>query len=253
MSYAAKVRAGRIALAFLLMAGLELACRSGWIAATTMIPPSAMAAALWQLLASGALTVDLLDTARNVVAAVFLAAGSGMALGWLLARQAGLRRLLDPLLASYYAVPIFVFYPLFVFLFGMGDFPIVLMGALFATIAMAVCTMHGLLRVPTGLLKVAAVHRLGRWARLRHLLLPAVALALLRGLKLTVAYSFIGVIAGEFILSAAGLGHRISYAYNNFDNRTMYAVMLLVVLAVGAINLGLHGWEQRLLRGRGQA
>ncbi len=51
------------------------------------------------------------------------------------------------------------------------------------------------------------------------------------------------------------LGHRIScpYAYNNFDNRTMYAVMLLVVLAVGAINLGLHGWEQRLLRGRGQA
>jgi NitT/TauT family transport system permease protein len=37
-----------------------------------------------------------------------------------------------------------------------------------------------------------------------------------------VAYSFIGVIAAEFILSGDGIGHEIAFAYNNFDNRTMY-------------------------------
>lgn len=252
MRYAARVRCGRLLLALLLVGGLELACRAGLIARTTLIPPSAMAVALWELLASGALTADLAGTARNVASAVLLAVGVGLALGWLLAWRAGLRRLLDPLLTSYYAVPIFVFYPFFVYLFGMGDLPIVLMGALFATIAMAVTAMHGLLRVPAKLLKVAEVHRLSPAQRLRHVVLPSVALALVRGLKLTVAYSFIGVIAGEFILSAAGLGHRIAYAYNNFDNRSMYAVMLLVVLTVGGVNLALHRWEQSLSKARGE-
>ena len=50
--------------------------------------------------------------------------------------------------------------------------------------------------------------------------LPAAAPHLFSGLKLAVAYSFIGVIAGEFILSTKGVGHEIAYAYNNFDNPT---------------------------------
>jgi len=66
-----------------------------------------------------------------------------------------------------------------------------------------------------------------------------------------VAYSFIGVIASEFILSGGGLGYSIAYAYNNFDNRTMYALMLFILLLVGSINAVLHVWEQRLIARRG--
>jgi NitT/TauT family transport system permease protein len=39
----------------------------------------------------------------------------------------------------------------------------------------------------------------------------------------------IGVIAGEFILSSRGIGYRIAFAYNNFDTRAMYALMLLLI------------------------
>jgi len=72
-------------------------------------------------------------------------------------------------------------------------------------------------------------------------------------LKLALAYSFIGVIAGEFILSGGGLGFSIAYAYNNFDNQTMYALMMFVLVIVTIINAVLHVWEQRLLNRRARA
>src|SRR5947199_10873541 len=76
---------------------------------------------------------------------------------------------------------------------------------------------------------------------------------LFTGLKLALAYSFIGVIAGEFILSGGGLGFSIAYAYNNFDNQTMYALMMFVLVIVTIINAVLHVWEQRLLTRRARA
>ena len=39
-----------------------------------------------------------------------------------------LRDTLDPLFATYYAIPIFAFYPLFIVIFGLGDVPQVLIG-----------------------------------------------------------------------------------------------------------------------------
>ena len=40
------------------------------------------------------------------------------------------------------------------------------------------------------------------------------------------------MIAAEFIMAPSGLGYAIAYAYNNFDNRTMYALMLFVIVLV---------------------
>ena len=61
------------------------------------------------------------------------------------------------------------------------------------------------------------------------------------------------MIAGEFILSGGGLGFSIAYAYNNFDNQTMYAVMAFVLVVVALINGVLHVLEQRMLKKRARA
>jgi NitT/TauT family transport system permease protein len=76
--------------------------------------------------------------------------------------------------------------------------------------------------------------------------LPSAAPHLITGVKLAVAYCVIGVIAGEFILATAGLGHAIAFAYNDFDNKTMYGLLVLIVTLVIAINSLLHLSEQRL-------
>jgi NitT/TauT family transport system permease protein len=49
------------------------------------------------------------------------------------------------------------------------------------------------------------------------------------------------------------VGKRIAFAYNDFDTRTMYALMLLIICAVMVLNGFLHRWEQRLHRRWGRA
>jgi NitT/TauT family transport system permease protein len=163
-----------------------------------------------------------------------------------------LRRAVDPLLASYYSIPFFVFYPLLIALFGLNKLPLIVIGFIFAAAAMVLSTLNGLDRVPRSLLRTARMMRLGRVQTVRLITFPAAAPYLFTGLKLSLAYAFIGVIAGEFILSGGGLGYSIAYAYNNFDNDTMYATMLFVLIVATVMNGLLHAWEQRLLRRRGR-
>jgi NitT/TauT family transport system permease protein len=157
---------------------------------------------------------------------------------------------LDPLLLSYYAVPIFIFYPMLIVLFGLNRWPLVAIGFLFAFVAMAVNTLNGLERVPQVLLRTARMLRMSRLDEIRLITLPASLPFVFTGIKLSIVYSFIAVIAGVFVLSGAGFGYQIAFAYNNFDNPTMYGLMLLLLLFVGTINLLLHAAEQRLYQRR---
>ena len=129
-----------------------------------------------------------------------LAIVGGFGLGYALFRLPRLRRALDPLLASYYAIPTFIFYPLFIVLFGLNRLPLVAIGFIFGVVAMAIDTLTGFERVPPVLQPDGAALRLTEPATLVQITMPACAPYLLTGAKLVIAYSFIGVIAGEFVL-----------------------------------------------------
>ena len=157
-----------------------------------------------------------------------------------------LRRLADPIFTSYYAVPTFILYPLLIVFFGIGPLSLIVMGALFGIVAMIVATIAALDRIPRVLLKVARVSRLDPLRTTLMMKLPAAAPHLMTGLRLAVAYSIIGIIAGEFILSTAGVGRRVALAYNNFDNPTMYALLVLILGFAAAINALLGALEKSL-------
>jgi NitT/TauT family transport system permease protein len=163
------------------------------------------------------------------------------------------RRALDPLLASWYAVPFFVFYPLLVALFGLNIMPLVVIGMIFAAPAMMLSTLTGLDRVPRVMHKVARVHRLTRLQEIRLVTVPSASPHLFTGLKLSFAYAFIGIIAGEFILSGGGLGYGVADAYNSFEGPRMYAFMLIVLLISTGVNGILYVLDRRLARRRGLA
>ena len=231
---------------------LEAACWLGWISQLVIIPPSEMAAAMVSLLGTAEVLDSVAQTFSTVAIAFVAAVALGFALGTAIHGLPRLRRAIDPLLASYYSVPFFVFYPLLVALFGLNAMPLIAIGFIFALPAMLIATLLGLDRVPRVLRKVARMHRLG-WARTAMLvILPAALPNLFQGIKLALAYAFIGVIAGEFILSSGGLGYAIAYAYESFENRTMYGLMLFVLLSAIVTNGLLYAWEARLQRRRGR-
>lgn len=246
-------RAGLIRLLVILAAVvlLEAACELGWVSRMAVIPPTAMAEGAWKALNSDETRGELVLTLWTVAASIVLAILAGFAFGVVLHRLPRLRRALDPFLASYYAVPTFVFYPFFIVLFGLNRWPLIAIGFVFAVVAVAINTLDGLSRVPRAFLRTAQVMRLSRWQTLTRIVLPAASPWLFTGAKFAVAYSFIGVIAGEFVLSGAGIGHAIAFAYNSFDNRTMYGLMLVLFVIVGTINMSLWTWERKLYARRG--
>ena len=232
---------------------LELLCRTGVIDRLTMQPPSEMARDLFVLLASGSMNVAMLKTFTNVAIAAALAVVVGIAFGIAIHGYRAIRQGLEPLFATYYAIPIYAFYPMFIILFGLGDVPQVLIGFMLAVVAVIVNTLNGLDRVSRVLLKTARVYRLGPLATARKITLPSAAPYLLTGVKLAVAYAFIGVIGAEFIMSRTGIGYEISFAYNNFDNKTMYPLILLILFISVLINSTLSWWEQLLMQRRSRS
>jgi NitT/TauT family transport system permease protein len=230
---------------------LELCCRLGLIDHRVVIPPSEMADALGHLLISGQANEQILRTFGIVIVAAVISVVAGFALGVIIHALPRLRQSLDPFFATYYAVPIFIFYPVMIVIFGLSAIPIVLMGVATAIVAMIIATLNGLDRVPHVLTKVARVHRMGRIVTALLLKLPAAAPHLFTGVKLAVSYAFIGVIASEFILAPAGLGRVISDAYTDFDNRKMYALMLLLIIVATVVNMSLQVIDQRWAERRG--
>jgi len=230
---------------------LELSCRTGIIPRITMIPPSQMVASLAEVLRAGVILSDALQTLGSVGVALSSAILVGFLIGAVLHALPWLRRIMDPLLATYYSVPVFVFYPLFIVIFGLNVLPKTVIGFLYAVVAMVINTLNGLDRVPMVLWKTARVHHMGKVSTLAYLVFPYATPYLFTGVKLAVAYSFIGVIGSEFILSSGGIGYRISFAYYNFQNDVMYALILLVLALVITINMSLFYWERILMERRG--
>jgi NitT/TauT family transport system permease protein len=247
-------RVGWIRLIVIIAAigALEVACRTGLIDHRTVIPPSEMAVTLVKILASGDINSDIVRTLGVIMIAVALSVIFGFALGLLVHALPRVREALDPFFATYYAVPIFIFYPVLIAIFGLSLAPILLIGVATAIVAMIIATLNGLDRVPRVLTKVARVHRMGRFATAVRLQLPAAAPYLFTGVKLSVSYGFIAVIASEFILAPAGLGRDIADAYADFNNARMYALMLFLLVIATVVNMVLHALDQRWSRRRGR-
>ena len=246
MSRQAAIGWTRVAVIVGFVAAIEVLCRLKVINPLTLIPPSEMASSLWELIVSGRITDDIAQTFSTVAIAFALSVVTGFILGAVIHALPRVRRAVDPLLASYYSIPFFVFYPLLIALFGLNTIPLIVIGFVFATAAMVISTLNGLDRVPRVMSKTTRVLRMSSARSVWFVTLPAAAPYLFTGLKLALAYSFIGVIAGEFILSGGGLGFSIAYAYNNFDNRNMYGLMLLVILLATTANAALDTVDRHM-------
>lgn len=238
-------RGNRFALLVAFIVALEVVCRLHLVRPTDLVPPTAMVRGMVTALMQRATLEDFGLTLWSVLASVAIAAVVGIAAGIVLHSLPRVRRACEPFIASYYALPLFALYPVLVVLFGIGPTPIILTGVLYAAMSVMISTLSGLDHIPRVLRKTARVHRLGVLRTVLQLYIPACAGEIIGGITLSVSYAFVAVIASEFLMAPAGLGHAIADAYNTFQIERMYGLMLALMLLV----LGMNG-AMRLLRSR---
>src|SRR6516225_10330568 len=176
----------RVLIIAALLLLLEWLCAAGVIDRITMPPPHTILRDLVAMLASGSLDAAIAKTLGNAATALALALAAGVACAVAIHNYPRVRETLEPLFATYYAIPVFAFYPLLIIVLGLGDAPQIFIGAMLGVVAVIVNTLNGLDRVPAVLRKAAQVHGMGATATALLVTLPCASPYVLTGARLAV-------------------------------------------------------------------
>jgi ABC-type nitrate/sulfonate/bicarbonate transport system permease component len=232
----------RAAVATGALVAWELAARAG--DPLLYVPPSGVLPALGRLVTLQAfphLPEHLWLTVREIAIAYALAAGAGIATGFLLGLRPMLGRVYAPLLGALYAVPSVVWYPSLMLCLGLGAASKIAFGVLLGFYPVAAAVLAGVRQVSTHLVTVARAFGARPATIFVRVMLPSMVATLVGGLRAGLALSVVGVIVGEVLGSRAGLGYLINYAYGLLRTADYVALILLtlglVVLIDGAAAL----------------
>lgn len=246
-----QVRALRWLSVVVVLGVLELGARLGWLDVLTWVPLVEVFQHLVEGITSGEFAEHWGRSLTGIALSFVLAVGLGVPIGYLLWRVPAAYRALEVYLESYYALPLFVFYPVAVALMGLHIWSIVLIVWFWAVGGVIVNTVIGFHRTPRSILKYSRSLGLNRMQEFRCVLLPSASPSILTGVKLAVVYSIAGTIGSEFILSATGVGHLINQHYNSFATADMYAVIISVLALALFAHWALSSWEDAAQSRRG--
>ena len=90
-------------------------------------------------------------------------------------------------------------------------------------------------------------YRLGRWARVRHVLWPTTLPYAVTGFRLAAAVALVLAITAELIIGSPGLGKEIAVAQTSGAVPAMYALVVVAGLLGVGVNLAARALERRVL------
>jgi ABC-type nitrate/sulfonate/bicarbonate transport system permease component len=208
--------------------------------------PDRVWTSLQAITASGALWAAAKITLATIAEAYAMAAVAGIAVGFLIARSNRLSRLFEPMLSGLFAIPITMFFPLFIVFLGIGPASKIAYGAVYAFFPIALNTIAAFSNVEKLYLRSLQSMGASGLQLLRHVYLPAALPVTITGLRIGFFICIASVLGGETLASAAGIGRSIALAAELMDTARMYAWIAFVVLATLILNLLVYAAESRL-------
>ena len=223
--------------------------RTGAISPLFLPPLEAVVQALGGLVRTTEFWSAVGTTLGTIARAYLIACVVGIAAGYLVTRSRFLTRVFEPVLSSLFAIPLTLFFPLFILLFGIGTASKVAYGAAFAFFPIALNTIAGLSSVEHRYLNAARSMGVTAFGTFRHVMFPAAFPVMLTGLRIGFFICFASVLAGETISSVAGVGRNIALAAELFEPARMFAWIVVVIATALVLNTLVSMLENRM---RGQ-
>lgn len=174
-------------------------------------------------------------TLNEVLIGFGIALAAGLLTGIAIESSRIIERALYPLLIASQTIPMVVLAPLFLIWFGYGLLPKVLITALVAYFPLAVNTVDGLKSTDRELLKLLRSLGSTRWQTFRLAKIPSALPLIFSGARISVAFSVIGAVFGEFVGAKAGLGYLMDRSAPQFETPRVFAC--IVILAVMGVSL----------------
>ncbi|TET37441.1 MAG: ABC transporter permease [Planctomycetota bacterium] len=212
----------------------ELAVLLGLIDKTFLPAPSHLFREIIEMFRSAddTLLKDILVSAQRVLIGFALSAVVGVPLGLVMGMSPVLKALLDPIISIIRPLPAMSWIPLTMLWLGIDDaqkYAIVFMGC-FASVL--VYTVDATMRVEPELVRAARNLGAGKWAIIRHVILPGALPNIFSGLKVVLAIAWTCVISAELVGATSGLGFRIWTAKDNFNTSLVLLGMVCISATV---------------------
>ena len=221
-------RIGILAAFFILW---EVAARLGWIDPFILSQPSRIFATLTSL-SQNHLLLHIGVTVYETLAGFALGAVIGLVVSVILWWSPFISRIAEPYLVVLNSLPKIALGPVIIILAGAGTSAIIFMALAISLIVTVLEMLAGFLRTDPEYLKMARTFGATRAQIFYKIVFPANLGTLFNSLKINIGLSLVGVIAGEFLVSKAGLGYLIVYGGQVFQlDLVMTSVLILSVVA----------------------
>jgi len=242
------LRARGIQFAFLVAAFVSWFAigRTGAISPLFLPRMEAVGVALVRLVQTDEFWSAVATTALTIAEAYLIAATLGVFAGWLITRSRYLTQVLEPVVSGLFAIPITLFFPVFILMFGIGLESKVAYGAAYGFFPIALNTIAGLAGVDQRYLNAARSIGVSGFGLFRHVLFPAAFPVILTGLRIGFFICFASVLGGETISSVSGVGRNIALAAELMEPARMYAWIVFVIVAALALNALVSALENRM-------
>jgi ABC-type nitrate/sulfonate/bicarbonate transport system permease component len=210
--------------------------------------PLAVAGALANLVRTSAFWSAVGVTAFTTAVAYAIASTAGVVVGFFIGRSPTLTTAYRPVLSGLFAIPLTLFFPLFVVMFGLGPPSKIAFGALYGFFPIVLNTIAGFSGIDRLFLRSAQSQGATRVQMLRHIFVPGAWPIVLTGLRIGFFITFASVLGGETLSSASGVGHAIAHEGDLLDSPPMFAWIAIVLSVTVVLNLVLSVIEKRAVR-----
>jgi len=212
----------------------ELASQNRWIDPLLFSSPSKIWNLLMEKIQDGTLVSNLSITLTETVCGFILGTLAGTIIAAILWWSPFLSKIFDPYLVILNAMPKVALGPILIVALGPGYPSIIAMGAIISVIITTIVVYTSFKEVDPNYLKVLQTFGATRIQCFKEAILPASFPTIISTLKVNVGLSWVGVIVGEFLVSAKGLGYLIIYGFQVF-NFTLVFMSLLVIAVFATI------------------
>ena len=172
--------------------------------------------------------ITTLETAIGFVLGVVL----GIFIAFMLWYSNTLQKIFDPYLVVLNALPKIALGPIIIIWVGAGMQAVIVMALAISLVVTILEMLNGFKTTSPEIIKMAKTFGAGSMVTFVKIVFPANLPTLFSCLKINIGLTLVGVIAGEFLVSRAGLGYLIVYGGQVFQmDLVMTSVIILGVLA----------------------
>lgn len=212
-------------------------------------PPFFDILARWfELLLSGEMILSILPSLERVFWGYALAALAAIALGLAIGFSQKIYNVFEPTLEALRPISVIALIPVIILFMGLGDQMKIFIIAYACFFPVLLNTISGVRNVDPVLVNTARTFGLTRWQTISRVIVPASTPYIFTGLRISVGFSLMAMVAAEMLTGGDGIGAFILDSQRTFRVRDMYAGIITLGVIGYALNRIFIAFEEWMLR-----